>query len=315
MSGSQGSVVVIDAMSFRRARDESFLAPWAKEEKLDLISVMPTEVHGALGENINCRMLIYDIGGVSASSHEILLDIHVLRTLFPAAAVVIFSDNEGFDSIIAALNAGARGYLGNSMPPDLALQALSFLLRGGTYFPPAAIMASRPSGKSGISGYRRSTSEETAADGDLEQSNRIASSVVESSASQQQAAISYEKLAQVTPGCQQHFESSSEDLIETPGSNNEIKAAFSHPLMSDRQRAVLLCLCQGDPNKVIGRKLGMTETTVKVHVREIMRKLGVVNRTQVAIAVGRNGLLVGNGDVLLAGQDAPALLPPRQPNC
>jgi hypothetical protein len=28
----------------------------------------------------------------------------------------------------------------------------------------------------------------------------------------------------------------------------------------------------------------MTETTVKVHVREIMRKLGVSNRTQVAIA-------------------------------
>jgi DNA-binding NarL/FixJ family response regulator len=314
MSGSQGSVVVIDAMSFRRARDESFLAPWAKEEKLDLISVMPTEVHGALGENINCRMLIYDIGGVSASSHEILLDIHVLRTLFPAAALVIFSDNEGFDSIIAALNAGARGYLGNSMPPDLALQALSFLLRGGTYFPPAAIMASRPSGKSAHSGYRRSTSEETAADADLEQSNnRISSSIVESSADRQQAAISYEKLSQVTPGCQHHFATSSEDLIETPGSNNEIKAAFSQPLMSDRQRAVLLCLCQGDPNKVIGRKLGMTETTVKVHVREIMRKLGVVNRTQVAIAVGRNGLQVGSGDVLLA--DAPALLPPRQPNC
>ena len=57
----------------------------------------------------------------------------------------------------------------------------------------------------------------------------------------------------------------------------------------DRQYAVLTCLCLGDPNKVIGRKLGMTETTVKVHVREIMRKLGVSNRTQVAIAAGRNG--------------------------
>ena len=53
---------------------------------------------------------------------------------------------------------------------------------------------------------------------------------------------------------------------------------------TERQYAVLVCLCQGDPNKVIGRKLGMTETTVKVHVREIMRKLGVSNRTQVAIA-------------------------------
>jgi DNA-binding NarL/FixJ family response regulator len=298
MSGSQGSVVVIDAMSFRRARDESFLAPWAKEEKLDLISVMPSEVHSTLGEDISCRMLIYDIGGASASSHEILLEIHVLRTLFPAAALVIFSDNEGLDSIIAALNAGARGYLGNSMTPDLALQALSFLLRGGTYFPPAAIMASLPGGKPGCR-----KSEETAADGDLEQP------------AGQQPAISYDKLAQVTSGCEDHFGTSSEDLIERPGSNNGIKTAFSQPLMTDRQRAVLLCLCEGDPNKVIGRKLGMTETTVKVHVREIMRKLGVVNRTQVAIVVGRNGLLVGNGDAMLAGQgqDVPALAPPRQP--
>ena len=60
------------------------------------------------------------------------------------------------------------------------------------------------------------------------------------------------------------------------------------PEFTERQYAVLTCLCLGDPNKVIGRKLGMTETTVKVHVREIMRKLGVSNRTQVAIAAGRN---------------------------
>jgi DNA-binding CsgD family transcriptional regulator len=146
-------------------------------------------------------------------------------------------------------------------------------------------------------------SEETAADGDLEQP------------AGQQPAISYDKLAQVTSGCEDHFGTSSEDLLERPGSNNGSKGAFAQPLMTDRQRAVLLCLCEGDPNKVIGRKLGMTETTVKVHVREIMRKLGVVNRTQVAIVVGRNGLLVGNGDAVLAGQgqDVPALAPPRQP--
>src|SRR5260370_40985305 len=115
---------------------------------------------------------------------------------------VIITDYKGIDSLIAGINAGARGYLGNSMPPDLALQALSSLLRGGAYFPPAAIMASRPGGKSAHSGYRRSPSEETAVDGDLEQSNRISNSVVEASEGQQQAAISYERLAQVMPGCQ-----------------------------------------------------------------------------------------------------------------
>ena len=42
----------------------------------------------------------------------------------------------------------------------------------------------------------------------------------------------------------------------------------------------------------------MTETTVKVHVREIMRKLGVCNRTQVAIAAGRNGTGIGSDSVV-----------------
>jgi DNA-binding NarL/FixJ family response regulator len=283
MSGSQGSVIVIDAMSFRRARDEFFLTPWATEEKLDLISMMPSQVRSALDENVNCRMFVYNIGGVSASSNEILLEIRVLRTLLPDAALVIFSDDEGPESIIAALNAGACGYLGNSMPPDLALQALSFLLRGGTYFPPEAVMASWPGNKPAHSDYRRSASKETAADSDLEQSGTNSNSVVESSAGQQQEAIPPEMLAQVTSGHQDHFGPSSEFLVR--GSNNEIKAAFPHPPMTDRQQAVLVCLCQGDPNKVIARKLGMTETAVKVHVREIMRKLGVVNRTQVAIAV------------------------------
>jgi hypothetical protein len=37
---------------------------------------------------------------------------------------------------------------------------------------------------------------------------------------------------------------------------------------------------------------------VKVHVREIMRKLGVCNRTQVAIAAGRNGTGIGSDSVV-----------------
>jgi FixJ family two-component response regulator len=39
----------------------------------------------------------------------------------------------------------------------------------------------------------------------------------------------------------------------------------------------------GDTTKVIARGLGMREGTVKVHVRQIMRKFGLTNRTQVAV--------------------------------
>ncbi|WP_161600932.1 LuxR C-terminal-related transcriptional regulator [Teichococcus oryzae] len=54
---------------------------------------------------------------------------------------------------------------------------------------------------------------------------------------------------------------------------------------TQRQRQVLLQLRRGYSNKLIGRELHMCESTVKVHVRQIMRKLGVSNRTQVALRV------------------------------
>jgi two-component system nitrate/nitrite response regulator NarL len=39
----------------------------------------------------------------------------------------------------------------------------------------------------------------------------------------------------------------------------------------------------GTPNKVIARNLDITEATIKVHVKAILRKIGVANRTQAAM--------------------------------
>ena len=58
--------------------------------------------------------------------------------------------------------------------------------------------------------------------------------------------------------------------------------ARNHSLTA-RQKAVLKLLSRGDTNKVIARQLGMSDGTVKVHVRQIMRKFGVKNRTRVAV--------------------------------
>lgn len=55
-------------------------------------------------------------------------------------------------------------------------------------------------------------------------------------------------------------------------------------MLTVRQREVLEHLCQGASNKMIARALGMTEATVKVHVRQIMHKFGARNRTQVVLA-------------------------------
>jgi DNA-binding NarL/FixJ family response regulator len=58
-----------------------------------------------------------------------------------------------------------------------------------------------------------------------------------------------------------------------------------------RQRQVLALLRQGKANKAIAFELAMSESTVKVHVRNIMRLTGASNRTQAAYNVtGRDGL-------------------------
>lgn len=56
----------------------------------------------------------------------------------------------------------------------------------------------------------------------------------------------------------------------------------SSGMFTARQTAVAKALKQGKANKIIAYELNMCESTVKVHVRNIMKKLGATNRTQVA---------------------------------
>jgi DNA-binding NarL/FixJ family response regulator len=59
-------------------------------------------------------------------------------------------------------------------------------------------------------------------------------------------------------------------------------AVLDHCGLTPRQREVLNLLRQGKPNKIIAHELDMRESTVKVHVRQIMRKMRVSNRTEAA---------------------------------
>jgi DNA-binding NarL/FixJ family response regulator len=55
------------------------------------------------------------------------------------------------------------------------------------------------------------------------------------------------------------------------------------PQLSPREKLILCCLVEGDSNKGIARKIDIAEGTVKVHIKAILRKIGVHNRTQAAI--------------------------------
>src|SRR4030088_2616482 len=66
------------------------------------------------------------------------------------------------------------------------------------------------------------------------------------------------------------------------------------PQLSPREKSILHCLSEGDSNKCIARKIDIAEATVKAHVKAILRKIRVQNRTQAAIWGMNNGALAGS---------------------
>ena len=61
------------------------------------------------------------------------------------------------------------------------------------------------------------------------------------------------------------------------------------------RRYVLRCLLHGHSNKIIARDLGITDSTVKVHLKAVLRKINASNRTQAAIWALNHGLGPTNG--------------------
>jgi two-component system nitrate/nitrite response regulator NarL len=58
--------------------------------------------------------------------------------------------------------------------------------------------------------------------------------------------------------------------------------------LSPRETVILQSLMGGEANKIIARKLEITEATIKVHVKSILRKIGAANRTQAAMWANEN---------------------------
>lgn len=70
-----------------------------------------------------------------------------------------------------------------------------------------------------------------------------------------------------------------------------VEPAAQNGVLSPRESDILRGIARGDSNKVIARDLGIAETTVKIHVQHILRKLGVASRVQVAVIAVERGLI------------------------
>ncbi|WDH20373.1 two-component system response regulator NarL [Pseudomonas chlororaphis] len=78
-------------------------------------------------------------------------------------------------------------------------------------------------------------------------------------------------------------------LVISPGLTRVMAQALRSPPrqpeveLTERERQVLRTIASGYSNKVIGHKLGITEGTVKVHVKNLLHKLGLRSRVEAAV--------------------------------
>ena len=53
--------------------------------------------------------------------------------------------------------------------------------------------------------------------------------------------------------------------------------------LTARETEILECLAEGLNNKTIANKLGISDTTVKVHIKNLLRKLNLTSRLEAAV--------------------------------
>lgn len=158
-------------------------------------------------------LVLLDLGIPGASGLSCLQELRKLTAITP---IMIISGNTNADTMYAAFDCGATGYLPKSAPKIIMTSAFNLVMSGGIYVPP---------------------------------------DVMNLSAREQPAAT------------------------QTP--------AGADMRLSHRQQLVLQLMAEGKANKEIARVLCISEVTVKAHVSAILKKLGVENRVQAALAARR----------------------------
>jgi len=73
------------------------------------------------------------------------------------------------------------------------------------------------------------------------------------------------------------------DVLKKALTEPDTKVSVASAGLTDRENEILDCLAEGMNNKNIARKLGISDTTVKVHIKNILRKLNLTSRLEAAV--------------------------------
>jgi DNA-binding NarL/FixJ family response regulator len=219
----------------------------------------PDEAGPWIDAHANCEMLIYNASGASNADRDNLERIKALRALAPDVPLMILSDSDTREEIISTLNVSTQGFLYVGANAELAAHVFSFILNRGRF--PSAMKDTYPA-------QRHSAIDCIPAPSCVKNGDNGAAKNLEDAARNR------------SPTARQK---ASRDTNGDNGAAKNLEDAAKNRSLTARQQAVFELLSRGDTNKVIARRLGMREGTVKAHVRQIMRKFGVTNRTQVAV--------------------------------
>lgn len=85
-------------------------------------------------------------------------------------------------------------------------------------------------------------------------------------------------------------ESLTTKLIAQFRSGSTIKVQPEHEKLTPRERDTMICIARGESNKEIARHLDVAESTVKIHVQNILKKLNLASRVQIAVYAVENKL-------------------------
>jgi DNA-binding NarL/FixJ family response regulator len=206
LGAAQRRLVLIDSRLFFRE---------IIQKSIETALAIPVQAFSSISEladqNIPSHLvrllMIFLAEGESEESAQAL---DILSRFARSVPTVILSSNHDFAMMRAVMVHGAKAYIPMTMGFDIAIEAVRFVLAGGTYVPADCLLAATP--------------------------------------------------------------------IAAATSQRPTGGAIT-----TRELAVVKAIQQGKPNKIIAYELNMCESTVKVHVRRIMKKMRARNRTDVAI--------------------------------
>lgn len=280
----RATIIVVDPRTLLRGCVVRTLK--AEFPDLDIAEVISPQRCAFLGL-VAPRLVILGFTAETLCEAQMTQDIEILRTSFPETPIALICDDDE-QSLQYAIRFGCNGYVPTSLPLEIAVAALRLVLVGGLYFPQTGRGNARTSNAQPSSGRTSNaqTSNGHAANGHPTNGQAGNGHPGNGHAGNGHAENGHIPLAPALP---MHHGPGAITMPEAAGPPAALvvpapaPAAASLPGFTPREAQVIEALQRGRSNKVIAGDLNLSENTVKVHVRHIMRKLKATNRTQAAL--------------------------------